>query len=112
MKKIDINGFTLVEVLVAMVIFMVISMTILPLYILVEAERKHLYDKRNIMNGLHDELQLWSLTNQLSKTINKEISHRNVKIQFKHEHEWLKGCAYWTDVRSREQTECIYGVRQ
>lgn len=88
-----------------------IAIMIIPIYTLVESERKHLYDKRNIINGLHDELQVWILTDQVDRTWTKKIEHREVILQFNTENEWLKGCAYWTDVRAREQSECLYAYQ-
>jgi len=87
------NGFTLIEVLIAMSIFIMIAITIVPIYTLVETERKHLYDKRHIINGLHDELQQWIVTEQLDRTWTKKMGHRDVTLQFMTENERMKGCA-------------------
>jgi len=94
-----------------MSIFVMLAITIVPIYTLLETERKHLYDKRNIINGLHDELQEWLYTDQAAGTRTVKIEHREVTLQFITENEWWKGCAYWTDVRAREQSECLYAYK-
>ena len=102
------RGFTLVEVLAAMAIFILIALTLLPLHMTIEQERKNLHDKRIIVNGLHDALQEYIREEKSESRFTKQIGHQKVEIQFSEEKELWKGCAVWTDVKQRRQTECLF----
>jgi len=106
------EGFTLIEVLVAMSILMMLVATIIPIDLLIKQERKILQTRRVISMKLHDELQkiVWNGGELEMKEI--KIGNRLVKFQFEKNHRLVKGCANWKNDRERQENICLYGYQE
>lgn len=110
MKKNE--GFTLIEVLVAMSIVMMLVATIIPINILIKQERKILEDKRTISMRLHDELQKIVFEDMKPQNDTVEIGNKSVYFTFRTEQELQKGCAIWENEKQKEETICLYGLKE
>lgn len=100
------KGFTLFEVLISFSLFMTIIMTVVPLIILVETERKVLSERRMYASLLHDELQyMLSSSRQASS-----IVHDDVTMTFTRENDFLKGCVTWENKKQQNDEICLYGL--
>lgn len=109
----SINGFTLIEVLVAMSIIFVLVATIIPIDIVLKQGRKTLQDKREITLHLHDTLLHYISTSELINVSTTEtINGTFVTIHFTEENEYIKGCATWENARDKHEQICLYGLRQ
>jgi len=106
------NGFTLLEVLIAMSIIFMLMTTIIPITSLLERERTVLSERRMFSSKLHDELQpfLWNDL-QLPSSHSDVINLINVTFSFTYEGQYIKGCVNWENARKKSETICLYGLR-
>jgi len=107
-----INGFTLIEILIATGIFMILVMVFVPIITQIKKEETVLSDRRSIAYELHDELQpfIWnnkSLPNTFSK---RNYNGRIVQYTFTEENKFIKGCAQWENARKTNETFCLEGL--
>jgi len=107
------NGFSLIEVLVAFSMVIMLVFTILPIITLIRQEEVILSDRRHISNRLHDELQpiLWN-ADPLNYTYTQSIRSYSVEFIFENEDQYIKGCAYWKNIKDREEKICLYGFKE
>jgi len=105
------KGFTLAEVLIAMSILFTVILSITPITSVLEKEQDILNDKRLISLQLHDELQpfLWN-NRQIPAANMRKINNKNVTFEFKHQNEYVKGCAKWENAKQINDQICIYGI--
>lgn len=101
------KGFMLVEVLISFSLLMTIIITIIPLTVLIEKERKVLNERRYHASLLHDELQQYiGSTSATSKSIN------GMTITFTKEGNLIRGCILWENVKKNTDEICLYGIFQ
>ena len=106
------EGFTLIEVLVAMSILMMLVATIIPIDLLVKQERKILQNRRAISMKLHDELQAIVWNKQALENTQFKIGSRSVELNFVSNHPLVKGCANWENEKKRREKICLYGFQE
>lgn len=105
------KGFTFTEALVALNIVLVIIFTVAPIINLIHFEREILYDRRAISSQLHDHLQTVIYANDLLPYEQSEkINNIFVTMTFKIESEYIEACAYWENIKEREEQICLYGL--
>lgn len=107
-----INGFTLIEVLIAASIIFLLISTILPISFLIEQERTVLSERRVLTAKLHDELQpfLWSNL-EIPSSYSKRFDLIDVTLNFTYEEQYIKGCADWENARKKSERICLYGYQ-
>jgi len=106
------NGFSVIEVLIAVVMLFSLVSTFLPIIVILDAEQKVLSERRELAYKLHDKLQqhIWNsnhVTDHLNET--NSDSHQ-ATFHFQEENGFIKGCAVWNNAKKREETLCLYGL--
>ncbi len=86
--------------------------TILPIHSLVQMEQKVLQDKRKILFILHDNLQDYIVDDLDQLKENKVVNNRSVLFIFAQEDKLMKGCAIWENAKQKEETVCLYGIKE
>ena len=108
MKKSD--GFSLVEVIIAMGIIVMLVATALPIHQLLKMEHYRIKQHQLIKLALHDELQEVLHNNEAVRTYTFEVTAREVQVTFQMEGKYVKGCAEWRNVRDKDEQVCLYGI--
>ncbi len=107
------NGFTLIEVTIAVSILFSTIVILLPLISLLQTERQVLSDRRMIAYKLHDELQpyLWGVNSDLPSHFEKKIESKTVQFSMVTitESSLLKGCAKWNNAKQTKEVFCLFG---
>ncbi|WP_010096976.1 prepilin-type N-terminal cleavage/methylation domain-containing protein [Ornithinibacillus scapharcae] len=107
------KGFTITEVLVALLVLMVVAMMLLPLSSFITKEREALSHKRNITYQLHDDL--YEVIQNHSSPKASQITYKSVKVTFEFimlDQSIVKGCATWNSIVNRKEEVCLYGVQK
>lgn len=100
------KGFTLFEVLISFSLLMTMVVTLIPLLIMVDSERKVLSERRFYASQLHDELQIALM----QPTPPPDILTEEWIITFQMEVDYLKGCVQWENFKKDPDEICFYGL--
>lgn len=107
------NGFTLVESLATLSIFLMITLTIVPILYQITLEEEVLKQRRMVQSFLHDELLdtiASSIPIEFPISFNKRVNNGpEITFEFVTENNLLKGCANWNNVKKIQETICLYG---
>jgi len=79
---------------------------------IIHAERQVLTDRIIISSFLHDELQQTLQDDPASSQLEyiERLQNKEISLSFIKEDSYIKGCAKWTNKRSREDGICFYGI--
>lgn len=104
------KGFSLVEMLVALIVVVTVVATTIPIFTLIQTERKQLEDKRKIMSVLHEQLNdyIWH-----GKIIEVQfvqiINGKKINIIISSKNNIIEGCVTYQNERHKDETICLYG---
>ncbi|WP_044747835.1 competence type IV pilus minor pilin ComGE [Bacillus alveayuensis] len=104
------KGFTLVELLVSLGIWLLVSILLLPSFVQILLERKNEELKITAQQILKEELRIHHLTSLHDKT----IQHNNVMYTIRWEfveNGVVKACIFWKDYTGRSVERCGYGKK-
>ncbi|MBC5637202.1 hypothetical protein H8S33_10315 [Ornithinibacillus sp. BX22] len=101
------------EALVSLAVLIVISTALLPLTSFISLEREALSLKRAITYHLHDELHSVLWYGVPSDTYYESIEQVEIGMTFTvMDDDIIQGCANWTNINSRQEEVCLYGVKE
>ncbi|MCA1320536.1 prepilin-type N-terminal cleavage/methylation domain-containing protein [Bacillus tianshenii] len=102
------RGFTLLEVLAALVVWMMIMTLLLPGLVMINQERSSFKHDRTARQLLTKELE--KLRKSGDVFIGKEIESNGISFRFhKSEENGIPAiCAVYLDYRKREERRCVY----
>ncbi|KGX89184.1 hypothetical protein [Pontibacillus litoralis] len=105
------NGFISLTSLYSFSLFLILSLSLLPIVATIQAEQSFLQEERHVVHALANELQqaLYYKKEAFPFVISTTISSEPVTISFTIDGEMIKGCAHWSTIRHEERKECLYG---
>lgn len=96
--------------LIALSLTMMLVVTVLPIYQLLQTERVILNNRLMIQSKLHD-LLLDKLYKREGTSEDKLIiNHLQIPVIFQTNNGIVKGCAQWTNEKGRDEKLCLYGI--
>lgn len=107
-----INGFVWLETMLILSGLLLLALTIIPIYTTLKQEKRIVHERAIIVMQLHDELQK-RIYEQAKKPQGKftiMVEQREVTFRFFEEGDLIKGCAFWQNVKQREEELCLYGM--
>ncbi len=104
-----VNGFTLIEVIIASSLLFSFILILVPAFSILHVEQTVLHDRLAIAYKLHDEMQpiIWENDN-FTASYDLLVNKQTVTIEIDHEHNYLKGCAYWKNAKQTNEEVCLY----
>lgn len=102
------NGFTLIEVLIAVSILFLVIQIVLPLSVLLKQERQVMSDRRLVGSLLQDEIQLFLENNDkvLPLKYQKDRQQKTIEFNFLPYHDLVEACVIWINIKSQEEKIC------
>lgn len=105
------SGFTFVEALVAFKIILIVIFTVAPVVNIIHFEREILYERRMISSKLQEDLQEYIYQPEnLPYVQSQRINNQLVNIQINMKLNYIKACAFWLNLKQREEKVCLYGL--
>ncbi|RAK22370.1 competence protein ComGE [Anoxybacillus vitaminiphilus] len=104
------NGFTLIEMLVSLGIWLLVSILLLPSFVQISLERKNEELKMTAQQILKEELHIRHLTSLHDKTIQRNNVLYTVHWEFV-ENGVVKVCIHWQDYTERVVERCGYAKK-
>ncbi|MBA2869911.1 competence protein ComGE [Anoxybacillus calidus] len=101
------NGFTLIEMLVSLGIWLLVATILLPSFIQISLERKNEELKSIAQQILNEELRMYDLTTLHDKTIRRNDVLYTIRWEFT-ENGTMKACIRWQDYTKRAVERCGY----
>ncbi|GGA68319.1 type II secretion system protein [Ornithinibacillus halotolerans] len=100
------RGFTVIEVIVSLTIFLLLCTLLIPLVTHISFEREVLSERRAVTYVLHDEMQ----SKVVPSSFQREIDSISVTFTFnRFEDSLIIGCATWLNIMQRKEEVCLYG---
>jgi competence protein ComGE len=101
------NGFTLIEMLVSLGIWLLVATILLPSFIQISLERKNEELKSTAQQILNEELRMTTLHD---KTIRRNDVLYTIRWEFA-ENGIMKACIHWQDYTERIVERCGYAKK-
>ncbi|WP_181350098.1 type II secretion system protein [Thalassobacillus sp. CUG 92003] len=106
------NGFSLIEAMLSLTVFLIITLSLLPVLVQTQHSERDLEVKRHALSRLHDHLLIamadpnpsWPLTK--TETIFDSL----ITVQIESENGLIKACASWQERHQDNQEICLYGA--
>lgn len=99
------KGFTLAETVFSFSLFLLVTLTVLPILIQVRIEQKDLSTKRQAISTLHDDVISWDQPLDVLPLTYTHPDHPSLVFKFTIKNHLIKGC---TTTFNKEV--CFYGA--
>ncbi|HZG60497.1 MAG TPA: competence type IV pilus minor pilin ComGE [Anoxybacillus sp.] len=104
------NGFTLIEMLVSLGIWLLVATILLPSFIQISLERKNEELKSTAQQILNEELRMYDFTTLHDKTIRRNDILYTIRWESA-ENGIMKACIHWQDYTERVVERCGYAKK-